>query len=371
MKLAVVTNEAKRRDAIRRRLGKDFELDFFNLDEVESVALQSHLLFDIDFKDSPRLLKLKESLKRKPAGGRIIFAIDDDSRHQAVQAQALGATDIVFRPLEPRAVARRLFGNFVPPLKDDPLKKIPDVGAALDALHGIFSSACLGTSLDVTMIDNAGQLIVNRIEDQGLKSWIDTVRQHHSQTYQHCLLVTGVAVAFGQHLGFSQADRNQLSFAGMVHDIGKARVPVTILEKAGPLTDREMAVMRKHPEFGLDLLEGASDLSPDMLDIIIHHHEYLDGSGYPHGLSGSEISDLVRIATICDVFGALLERRAYKAPIRSDVAYQMLLDMGPKLDKNLLREFSFASALHLEEYQKKRGRDRTVAVSAEANIVWL
>ena len=371
MKLAVVTNEATKRDAIRRRLGKDFELDFFDLDEVESVPLQPHLLFDIDFKDSPRLLRLKECLKRKPTGGRVIFAIDKDSRLQAVQAQALGATDIMLRPLEVRALAMRLSGNFIPISRDDPIRKLPGVGAALDALHGIFSSACVGASLDVATIDSAGEQIVSRIEDQGLKSWIDTVRQHHSQTYQHCLLVTGVAAAFGQHLGISQADRNRLAFAGMVHDIGKARVPVAILEKATPLTDREMAVMRKHPEFGLDMLEGASDISPDMLDIVMHHHEYLDGSGYPHGLSGSEISDFLRIATICDVFGALIERRAYKAPIRSDVAYQMLLDMGPKLDNTLVGEFSFASALHLEESQKKDGRDRSAAGSAEADIVWV
>lgn len=65
----------------------------------------------------------------------------------------------------------------------------------------------------------------------------------------------------------------------------------------------------------------------------VHHHEYLDGSGYPHGLSASELSDFVRIGTVCDVFGALLERRAYKAPIRGDIPFQMLVEMGPKLDK--------------------------------------
>jgi HD-GYP domain-containing protein (c-di-GMP phosphodiesterase class II) len=135
----------------------------------------------------------------------------------------------------------------------------------------------------------------------------------------------------------------------MVHDIGKARVPIAILEKPTQLTDDEMAVMRMHPEFGLETLKNASGLGQDMLDIVIHHHEYLDGSGYPHGLSASEISDFVRIATICDVFGALLERRAYKAPIPGDVAYQILLDMGPKLDKDLVRAFHFASALRIEE----------------------
>jgi HD-GYP domain-containing protein (c-di-GMP phosphodiesterase class II) len=76
-----------------------------------------------------------------------------------------------------------------------------------------------------------------------------------------------------------------------------------------------------------------------MVDVVLHHHEYLDGSGYPHGLKGSEISDLLRILTIADIFGALIERRSYKPPLPGEVAYQVLLDMGPKLDKDLVREF--------------------------------
>jgi HD-GYP domain-containing protein (c-di-GMP phosphodiesterase class II) len=81
-----------------------------------------------------------------------------------------------------------------------------------------------------------------------------------------------------------------------------------------------------------------------MLDMVVHHHEFLDGSGYPHGLQGSEISDLVRMMTISDVFGALIERRSYKAPLSSEAAYQILLDMGPKLDRDLVRAFKFAAA---------------------------
>jgi HD-GYP domain-containing protein (c-di-GMP phosphodiesterase class II) len=82
-------------------------------------------------------------------------------------------------------------------------------------------------------------------------------------------------------------------------------------------------------------------LQPEMVDMVVHHHEYLDGSGYPHGLKGSEIADLVRIITIADVFGALIERRSYKPALSSQKAYDILLDMGPKLDKDLVREFSF------------------------------
>jgi HD-GYP domain-containing protein (c-di-GMP phosphodiesterase class II) len=73
--------------------------------------------------------------------------------------------------------------------------------------------------------------------------------------------------------------------------------------------------------------------------MVVHHHEYLDGSGYPHGLGASELSDLVRMMTIADVFGALIERRAYKAPSSCEAAYQVLERMGPKLDADLVREF--------------------------------
>jgi putative nucleotidyltransferase with HDIG domain len=349
--LAIFTDAAPKREAIRRQLAGAFALTFFDLDHIHAAETQPHLLFDINFRNCPRLLELKEWLNHKPKDGKVVFVTDKASHVQAIQARALGATDIVHRPLDASALVKKLSGDFDAISSDDPenlIKERLGVGTGLAALHDIFASACLGAPLDLAAVNTAGESIIGHIEELGLKSWIDTVRKHHNQTYQHCLLVTGVAVAFGQHLGFSHADRNRLSFAGMVHDIGKARVPIAILEKPTPLNEDEMAVLRKHPEFGLEALKSTSELSPDMLDVVIHHHEYLDGSGYPHGLSGSEISDFVRIGTICDVFGALLERRAYKAPIHGEIAYQMLLEMGPKLDKHLVREFRFASALQLE-----------------------
>jgi putative nucleotidyltransferase with HDIG domain len=186
---------------------------------------------------------------------------------------------------------------------------------------------------------------VSQIGEQGLAGWIDTVRKHHSQTYQHCLLVTGLAVAFGQHIGVGHADRMRLSFAGLLHDIGKARIPVTILEKPGPLDQNELAVMRNHPQLGAEALQSVPGLQPEMLDMVLHHHEYVDGSGYPHGLKNGEIVDLVRIMTISDVFGALIEKRSYKAPLSGEAAYQILVDMGPKLDQDLVRAFRPISQL--------------------------
>ena len=176
------------------------------------------------------------------------------------------------------------------------------------------------------------------MEANGLASWIEAVPKHHSQTYQHCLLVTGVAVGFGRQLGLSGADQRQLSFAGMLHDIGKGRIPVELLEKPGPLNKEEMRVINQHPQFELEVLEGVPGLQKEMIETVVHHHEYLDGSGYPHGLQGQEIPDLVRMLTIADIFGALIERRSYKASMSKEAAYQGLLDMGPN-QADLVREF--------------------------------
>jgi putative nucleotidyltransferase with HDIG domain len=168
-------------------------------------------------------------------------------------------------------------------------------------------------------------------------------------TYQHCLLVTGLAVAFGQQLGVSRSDRQRLSFAGMLHDIGKARIPLAILEKPGRLDDDETAVMKRHPQFGFDALGTVPGLPSEMLDMVVHHHEYLDGSGYPHGLCASDIADLVRMITIADIFGALIERRSYKPPLSGSAAYRILLDMGPKLDMDLVRAFQSVADLGLHQ----------------------
>jgi putative nucleotidyltransferase with HDIG domain len=212
-------------------------------------------------------------------------------------------------------------------------------------LEGVFAAACAGGPLDQAAIDRAGSAIVTRIESHGLANWIEIVRKHHSQTYQHCLLVTGVAVGFGRQLRLSNKDLKRLALAGMLHDIGKARVPIAILEKPTALDERENYILKEHVPFGEKALESTKGLPPEIVEAVAHHHEYLDGSGYPRGLQGREISDFVRVVTIADIFGALMERRAYKPPWSGEAAYQQLLAMGPKLDKDLVREFQAISRI--------------------------
>jgi putative nucleotidyltransferase with HDIG domain len=347
-RLSIFVDGSTDTEEIRYQLADVFELQFLSLDRIQDMTPEQYLVFDINMRDGPPVLKVKEWLKRKPKGGKVIFVTDKTSRTEKMQAHSLGATDVIHRPINGKALLTLLWGDFNSLVLDTShplLKSIPAIGPAFDALENVFCSACLGAPLDLKKVHSAGDVLVDCIETQGLGSWIETVRTHHSLTYQHSLVVTGVAVAFGQSLGVSTKDRQRLSFAGMLHDIGKARIPISILEKPAPLDKDEMTVMRKHPEYGLDALKSVPGIHKDMLDMVVHHHEYLDGSGYPHGLQAGEISDLVRIMTISDIFGALLERRSYKKPMSGEDAYQILLGMGPKLDRELVREFRFASGL--------------------------
>ena len=206
-------------------------------------------------------------------------------------------------------------------------------------MTAIFDLAQMGKPAELPELRQNGQQIVDALAEHGLARWVDKVRMHHSATYQHCLIVTGVAAAFGQSLGLAKKDMERLTLSGMLHDIGKAMIPIEILEKPGPLSEQEWETMRTHPIIGAEILARSGGFDSEMSDVVVHHHEYLDGSGYPHGLQGGEISDIVRVMTISDIFGALIERRPYKAEMSGENAYDTIVSMTTKLDIPLVRAF--------------------------------
>jgi len=341
-RLSIISDSVDRAEDIGRQLTGIFETQWHSRHGLSKAMPAKYTIVDIDLEDSADLPDLRLWLELRPKYGKAIFAVEHGVRHQAVQAYAIGATDLVDRPVDRSILLATLFGDLGVLGGDpaaSPIANSDGISAGIGVLQRIFASAVSGDALDLKIVQTAGGTVVSHIEADGLLHWIDIVRQHHSLTYQHCLLVTGVAVTFGRHLGFSSADKHKLAFAGLLHDIGKARVPVALLEKPSALDGDEVAVMRQHPLLGFEALRGVRGLDPDMLDMVLHHHEYLDGSGYPDGLDADDLSDLVRMMTIADVFGALIERRNYKSPSSCKAAYQVLKNMGPKLDTDMVREF--------------------------------
>jgi HD-GYP domain-containing protein (c-di-GMP phosphodiesterase class II) len=111
------------------------------------------------------------------------------------------------------------------------------------------------------------------------------------------------------------------------------------LDKPGKLDEQERRVVEAHPTTGYDALKGTSGISAEILDAVRHHHEFLDGSGYPDGLCGESIPDVVRILTIADIFAALIEQRTYKPPLSRQNAYAVLQGMTGKLERALVEAF--------------------------------
>ncbi len=224
----------------------------------------------------------------------------------------------------------------------------PHVARAADAVGAVIADlldAARGSgAVDAARIEEGLEPVLEAVGAGGLAPWLATVRAYDDATYQHCLLVAGLAAAFAIDLGFSPADRRQLVRAALVHDVGKARIPRAILNKPGPLDARERAVMCEHPAVGHAILVQAGGFDEPVLTAVRHHHEMLDGSGYPDGLRGAAIPDIVRLITICDVYAALVERRPYRAPLPAVAAVEILRGMEGKLDRILVQAFARAVA---------------------------
>jgi HD-GYP domain-containing protein (c-di-GMP phosphodiesterase class II) len=152
-------------------------------------------------------------------------------------------------------------------------------------------------------------------------------------------MVTGIAVDFGLSLGVGKIDIERLYTAAMFHDIGKARIPLAVLDKPGRLDAGERALVETHPAAGYEILKENADISTEILDAVRHHHEYLDGSGYPDALGAANISDMVRLLTIADIFAALIEQRSYKPTMPREDAYEIIRSMQGKLEMPLVAAF--------------------------------
>ena len=132
-------------------------------------------------------------------------------------------------------------------------------------------------------------------------------------TYMHSVAVCAMMVALARQLGLDEGRTRSAGLAGLLHDLGKAVMPPLILNKPGKLTEPEFDVMKSHPMEGHSMLLHGQKLDPVALDVCLHHHEKMDGSGYPKGLKGDEISLLAKMGAVCDVYDAITSNRPYKA----------------------------------------------------------
>jgi putative nucleotidyltransferase with HDIG domain len=331
-KLATLRVLLERHCQITSELISDAEI---RNDAVDAVVVAA------DLRSVDNIAAIKQIGKRLNRIAKRIYILDQKSRLSTVQAYALGATAVLSNPVGGSEIMAKLIDKTLADASPD--RTPPDIqeAAAIGAacIASMFSSALDGRSVDLKALKGSGRKIADGIAEAGLSHWLANVRQHHEGTYQHCLLVTGIAVDFGLSLGLSRADLERLYLAAMLHDIGKAKIPLAILDKPGRLEADERTLVETHPAAGYEALKGSPGVTLELLDAVLHHHEFLDGSGYPDALCSDSIPDLVRILTISDIFAALIEHRNYKPTMPRPQAYQTIQGMNGKLEKPLVRAF--------------------------------
>jgi HD-GYP domain-containing protein (c-di-GMP phosphodiesterase class II) len=157
-------------------------------------------------------------------------------------------------------------------------------------------------------------------------------------SHGHLDRVADYALMIGKRLGLDDEDLSTLKNAARLHDLGKIGIPDEILKKDSMLNDEEWVIMRRHPEIGESIIKPVRSLQ-HLCDLVRHHHEKLDGSGYPDGLKGEEISPLVRILSVADIYDALTNEHPYRPKKSKQEAISILRSMKDHLDQDIVNVF--------------------------------
>jgi putative nucleotidyltransferase with HDIG domain len=304
----------------------------------------SGIVVDINLRAAESVQKVRSRLRGEAYRAMPrLFVLANALHHASMQAWALGATDTISRPFDAGDILQRIRSAFPDSNSYDSTNRGKTLNRGVAAAHAVivkmFERLPVGVPLKFDDVVQAESKIIKAIKHSSLREWLTAVGCHHVETYRHCLFVTGFAVAFAQRLGMREDDQRRLTRAALLHDVGKAFVPRALLDKPGKLTDEEMLEIRQHPSRGYEALAKQGGFPTEMLDVVLHHHELLDGSGYPNRLRGDQISDIVRVTTIVDIYAALVEKRAYRLPFTHARAFSIMEGMGGKLDQQLLQAF--------------------------------
>lgn len=186
--------------------------------------------------------------------------------------------------------------------------------SARNAIADMFQDARMGRAIDA----HVARAVVDDIADSVTRNGgalinLARLKTADDYTYLHSVAVCALMVALARQLGMPDDQTRAAGFAGLLHDIGKADIPLEVLNKPGKLTEEEFAIVREHPRKGWERLRATGVSDKHALDVCLHHHERMDGKGYPDGLAGEQITLMARMGAVCDVYDAITSNRPYKA----------------------------------------------------------
>ena len=313
---------------------------------LEAIAGQPPLAVVLDENVVPRggLPLLREiccvpDLDRIP----IICTATNDRSHFLADATAFGVRTTLIKPFRRSALLSAISKEINGKVERSWTRIEPVQRAALMRTAKVFTAIsdlmADGLPMPYETLRQSCAPLVEAVSNGNYRDVLNGVRNHHNYSYVHSLRVAMFLTVFGHSIGVRGDDLSTLATGGLVHDVGKMAVPQEVLNKPDRLSDEEMTIMRSHVTSTGSYLRNSPGMPKGALLIAEQHHEKLDGTGYPYGLKGKEVNELARMATIIDIFGALTDRRAYKAPMEPEQALHVMTQLGRQIDQHLLSVF--------------------------------
>jgi len=188
------------------------------------------------------------------------------------------------------------------------------VAKGKEAVVSMFQEARMGKAIEAEAAAPLVEEISNSVlRNPGALISLARLKTADDYTFMHSVAVCALMIALARQLGLDEQQTREAGMAGLLHDLGKAMIPLEILNKPGKLTDEEFALVKTHPAEGHKLLLGGTGINEISKDVCLHHHEKVDGSGYPKGLNGDSMSLYAKMGAVCDVYDAVTSNRPYKA----------------------------------------------------------
>ncbi len=198
--------------------------------------------------------------------------------------------------------------------QDEVVRASRIVAQSRTAMKSMFRDVRMGKAIDAEHCLPLVSDIADSVQrNPGAIVSLARLKTSDDYTFMHSVAVCALMVALARQLNLNESDTREAGLAGLVHDLGKALMPPDVLNKPGALTPQEFAIMKGHPEAGHKMLIEGKGVGAVPLDVCLHHHEKVNGKGYPHGLKGDEISLFAKMGAVCDVYDAITSNRPYKA----------------------------------------------------------
>lgn len=244
-------------------------------------------------------------------------------------------------PRRPQAIAPLAPVRRSMPIEMDEVQRATEsIQRSKRVIMRMFGEARMGKAVALRDVEPlVDEIAASVMRDAAAMIKVTRLKRKNEYTYLHSVAVCALMINLGRQLGLSETLTRDLGTAGLMHDIGKMAVPGSVLDKPGSLSDDEFEIIRTHPQKGHDLLKKTEGISPIALDVCLHHHERVDGKGYPFGLTADQLSLHARMGAICDVYDAVTSRRPYKDPWTPSDALAKMLDWEGHFDPGVLDAF--------------------------------